>query len=121
MDSITVNKQNLIETLKTNRDEHQAIYAKAVLAYKARYVEEAKRFADEAVRSAAIGARFVAFNYPPVPEEHTDDFDRAIQMLEWDLSDTVDLSTHEFAQYVQNNWGWAKTFTSNTVSYTGGR
>lgn len=117
MDKITVSKGDLVATLKTNRANHKAEYDKAVEVYKERFVDMAKKFATDAVYRAANGIKFEGFGWLPVPEEHTDDFDRALQMLEWDLGETVELSTYEFAQYVQNDWGWAKSFASNTSSY----
>jgi hypothetical protein len=54
------------------------------------------------------------------PEEHTEDFDRAIEMLQWEVGDEVTLSEHDFATLVQNQWGWARSFASNTTSYVGG-
>jgi hypothetical protein len=120
MDTITVSKADLIETLKKNRAEHKALYDKAVTAYTRRFVDEAKRFAEESVRRAANGMAFAHFQWLPVPEEHTEDFDRALDMLAWDINDTVELSTYEFQQYVQNNWKWGQSFTSNTTSYIAG-
>jgi hypothetical protein len=120
METITVDKAALLDTLRTNRSNHKAEYDKAVAAYTKRFVEEAKRFADEAVRRASNKMGFAQFQWLPVPEEHTDDFDRAIQMLEWSVSETVELSEYDFQSYVQNNWRWASSFASNTSSYTVG-
>ena len=118
MNTITVDKDELRLTLIKNRDEHKAIYDKAVIAYKEKFVRAAKRFAEDAVERAATGNFvFAQFGWLPVPEEHTEDFDRAIQMLEWEIGDTVELEETDFRQYVQNNWRWAASFASNSTSY----
>jgi hypothetical protein len=53
----------------------------------------------------------------PIPEEHTRDFDRVIEMMEWTLNDEVELHESEFDQYVRNEWNWARSFLANTGSY----
>ncbi len=120
-ENITVNKAALIAKITEERDQHKALYDKAVIAYTAQFVEAAQRFAEESVKRARKGEGFVQFGWLPVPEEHTEDFDRALQMLEWEIGDEVVLSEHDFATLVQNQWGWARSFLSNTTSYTSGR
>jgi hypothetical protein len=119
--SITVNKLDLIMKIQEERDKHKAIYDEAVGVYRARFIEEATRFAEDSLVKAARGEKFAQFMWLPVPEEHTEDFDRAIEMLRWEVAEEVTLSEHDFATLVQNQWGWAKSFASNTTSYTPGR
>jgi hypothetical protein len=120
MKNITVRKDALLEQLRANRAAHRAEYDRAVEIYKLRFVEEATRFAEEAVRCAAAGIWFKDFVWLPVPEEHTDDYDRVISLMEWEIADEVELSESDFRCYVLNEWGWMSSFASNTRSYTGG-
>ncbi len=117
-DYIKVNKADLVAKITEERDKHKALYDEAVVVYKTRFVREAERFARDAVDRANDGLVFVQFTWLPVPEEHTEDFDRAIEMLAWEVEDEVTLSEHDFATLVQNQWGWARAFASNTTSYT---
>lgn len=120
MRNITVDKANLLSTLRANRDAHHAEYEEAVEVYKRRFVVEAQHFADDAINRSKAGIPFDAFMWLPVPEEHTDDYDRVIALMEWELADTVELSESDFRCYVLNEWGWMSSFTANTRSYTGG-
>lgn len=120
MRNITVDKASLLDTLRANRDAHRAEYDKAVEVYKRRFVEEAEKFAAEALRRVTQGLPFNDFMWLPVPEEHTDDYDRVIALMEWELADTVELSESDFRCYVLNEWGWMTSFTANTSLYTGG-
>ena len=43
--------------------------------------------------------------------------DRRIQMLEMDIDPNVILSEQEFAQYVQDDWGWRKQWTTTNSVY----
>ena len=42
----------------------------------------------------------------------------AILMLEWDQGETVEISLREFKMYVENEWGWRRSFAENTGSYS---
>jgi hypothetical protein len=39
-------------------------------------------------------------------------------MLEMDTNDTVDLTSHEFNQYVRNQWGWQGRFLQTNAVYS---
>jgi hypothetical protein len=118
MRKIRVDKADLIVKIREERAKHKALYDEAVIAYTEKFVEAAQKFAEESVNRARRGEGFVQFGWLPVPEEHTEDFDRALQMLDWELGDAVDLDEADFATLVQNQWGWARAFASNTTSYT---
>ena len=57
----------------------------------------------------------------PRPEVHTEDYDRAISMIEWHIGDTVELEEYQFAELVMDQWNWNKSFFSNTTSYISAR
>lgn len=113
MDEIKVNKDQLVKTLKKNRKKHREMFIKAQEVYRTQMIAELDRALDEAKN----GGRIVRMFSLPVPEDHTDDFDTAIQMLEWDKGSSVLLSQREFKTYVQNEWGWQASFAANTASY----
>lgn len=113
MDTIKVDKARLIETLKKNREEHKAIFDKAQVVYREQMIAELDRALDEAKNGGKIRRGFSL----PVPENHIEDFDTAIQMLEWDQGKTVELTQREFQTYVENKWGWQQSFAGNTQAY----
>jgi hypothetical protein len=116
MQNITVDKAELIAKIQQNREEHKALYEEAVVVYRQRAIEEIEKVLAEAKRGDKIRHAFAL----PVPEEHTEDFDRALEMLEWEQGNSIVLAEYEFAQLVQNEWGWARNFAANTTSYTTG-
>jgi hypothetical protein len=125
MDKITVDKSDLLDTLRSNRASHFREFEKAQETYGLALIAGAEKrltAIKDAYRSDAPFADLVKLNSAvplPVPEEHTDDFDTAILMLTWSKSDEVELDQHEFSQYVENKWRWAPTFAANTLSYNG--
>lgn len=111
---ITVSKSKLLESLTKNREEHAAEFQLAIDKYRERVILELNDRLDKVKAGKDIDLYFRL----PVPEEHTEDYDVAIQMLGWHTGDTLELDQHMFQQYVMNNWGWAKSFAANTSSYT---
>lgn len=117
MNPITVKKDNLIATVRENREAHRDIFLRAQEQYRRKMVEELDRALQEARDGGTIRRAFSL----PVPEDHTDDFDTAIDMLEWSIEDTVELDEYTFARLVRNEWGWQQSFTANTEAYTSGK
>jgi hypothetical protein len=114
MDNITVDKADLIATLRDNRDKHRDLFDKAQVVYREKMIEELDRALAEAKAGRKIRRAFTL----PTPENHTEDFDTAIQMLEWEAEDYVSLSMRDFMRYVQNRWEWERSFAANTESYS---
>ena len=114
MKTITVNKKDLLDKLRENRDGHRATYEEAVEAYRAKAIE----VFEQNIREVREGKPVRQYLELPVPEDHTSDYERVIAMLEWDEGEKVELTESEFRQYVQDNWGWAQSFMANTMSYT---
>lgn len=113
MENITVNKNDLMKTLRTNQQEHEAQYAAAIVKYREKLIEELDKKLARAKEGKPVKHQF----YLPIPENFTDDFETAIQMLEWAQGDTVDLSYRDFQRFVQNKWEWNDRFASNTTAY----
>jgi hypothetical protein len=53
----------------------------------------------------------------PMPEDHTDDYERAIKMLDLDVREDIELTEQEFAQYVLDDWGWKDQWTTTNSAY----
>lgn len=109
----TVKKAELIQTLQANRTIHAAQYQTAIEKYRLRAIE----FFNEAIDKIKAGGEPERYLNLPVPEEHTEDFDRAIEALEWHTEPTIELDDHQFDELVRNRWGWHRTFVANTTSY----
>ena len=111
--NVTLLKENLAFILNTNRAKHIAAYAIAIEKYR----EQALEWFHEQVDALKAG-RDPKRSLPlPLPEQHTDDFDRALRMLAMHQGDTIELSESQYSQFVDNEWGWARSFAQNTTSY----
>lgn len=113
MENITVIKDDLVETLRANRDEHRSMFLKAQERYREKWIELLDQRLDEVRRGEKIN-RFFSL---PEPEDHTKDFDTAIEMLQWETGDEVEISLRDFQQFVQNNWVWNQSFAASVGTY----
>lgn len=112
-DTIQVNKEKLIAIIKQNREEHAVLYKQACDAYRDRMIEEL----NSRIELLKDGKSVDHYIKLPIPEEHLDEYDSAIDRYEWHLADEIWLTEIQFNELVRNNWGWGKSFTSNTMSY----
>lgn len=112
-DEIVVEKDRLKETLVANRDKHRAMFDEAIEGYRTRSIELLEEHIQR-IKKNKVEKIFVNL---PVPEDHTDDYNRALENLEWTIFDTVTLSAREFDQYVRDNWAWKAEFTNTTSMY----
>jgi hypothetical protein len=113
MRSTTVKVADLKKKLKANRKTHRETYEKALK----RFSELAVEKFEENIEEIKKGGPVRTYLDLPTPEDHTGDYDTAIEMLDWTVLDEVELTQHEFQQFVLDDWGWKQTFASNTMSY----
>ena len=117
MNVITVEKDRLKKALTKNRKKHRETYEQALERYKQLAIKEFEKNIREVKKGKPVRRALVL----PLPEDHTKDYDRALEMLEWDTGKQVELNEFEFQQFIEDDWGWKQSFTSNTASYVTGK
>ena len=115
MNQIKVKTSELLSKLKTNRNAHRELFLKAQVGYRKAVIEELDRMLQEARDGKSI-RRAIKL---PEPQDHTEDYDTAIMMLEMSVEETLVISVHEFAQYVQDKWSWSDMVTTCNAGYAG--
>lgn len=109
-----VKKDELLERIRANRATHRQIFEEAIEGYRTAAVQALNEKIDE-VKSGRIVSILVKL---PVPEDHTDEYDRVIDMLEMDQRDEIELDEYTFAQYVRDDWGWKDHFVTTNSRYS---
>lgn len=117
MKNITVSKADLITKITSNRAKHAQEYTEAHAGWRTAVLEALAKaqttFADTEDTSCLYDAYRLA-----KPEDHTDDYDRVLGMLDWDESDRVVLSDSDFARFIQDDWEWSHGFRAQSSAYT---
>lgn len=115
MKTVTVRKEDLLERVEANRARHRDIFEKALEGYRNRAVELLEEHIER-IRDGKVEKVHVIL---PRPEDHTDDYDRVIEMINMSVDDELELDEREFSQYVQDNWMWKNEFLAMSATYTG--
>lgn len=114
MDKIRVNKTELLETLRRNREDHRRIFEEALEGFRREAIAEL----EQKIKDLQAGKHRTVYISKPVPRDHTSDYDRAIRVMEMTVDDIITLSERDFAQYVMDNWGWQREFVRNSYNST---
>lgn len=117
--TITVSRLKLLESLRANSKKHTSEYDNAIKDYHTSLSLELKKalkiiaaITDNNIESV----RKVKIDFD-APISHSEDYRKAIQMLEFSNSDNIEVDESAFEAYVNNNWPWQKMFFENAVKY----
>jgi hypothetical protein len=105
-------KEELLQIVKKNREGHRALFLKAVDGYQVTALGVLK----EHIKQIKENKLYQVYFNLPVPEDHTNDYDRVIRMIEMDTREELELTEQEFKMYVMDDWSWKDQWsTSNSV------
>lgn len=112
-DQVTVDKDDLLAILVANREHHRETFLKAQEGFRERAIAELDRSLADARQGNAVRLNI----HLPQPEDHTEDYDREIRMLEMHLEPTVVIRAQLFDQIVMDRWGWSASFNATNSAY----
>ena len=101
MKTVKINKSELLEAIKQNRNKHENDVIVADVAYKKQALKEY----EEAIKQLQYTGKVSRINLHE-PVDKREHYDRVIKMLEMSADDVIELDSHEFDQYVMDNWEW---------------
>lgn len=114
MDKVTVDKHELILTITENRNKHRALYEKAIEGYQRTAIGRLREKIDK-LEAGELPTLHIGL---AAPEDHTEDYDTVLAMLDMSRDEEVTISNKDFRSYVLDEWGWKHTFKASTDFYT---
>lgn len=116
MNSVKVNRNELLKIVQGNMMVHIAAYKESVEDYKNLVLTYAK---DNLVLAETMDLDIIRkIKAPPAqPTSYEDNYKRAIRMLELSIVNEIELQEHEFNQLVLDEWSWKHTFLAGAASY----
>jgi len=114
MRPVTVDRARLLEALEANRAAHLATYQEAIVAYR----EQMIGWHQDRIAELRAGQKADRHADLPEPENHTADYDAAIEMLRWSVTDTMQMDDQSFTQLVLDQWAWTERWRRTTSSYS---
>src|SRR6185312_5027345 len=100
--TIRVDKARLLAALEENKAAHSATYEKA----KAGYIKVTRQSLEDMLQRVVSGELLPRVFLDAPPDDHTDDYDDVIAMIQWSQDDNIELTQGQFKQYIQDDWGW---------------
>ena len=94
---ISIEKSKLIEKIKENRDIHIKEYEEAVIAYKKEAEVQLKRLNKE-LKNGELTLKLNLVT----PVNRSKDYDKVIEMFEWEIQNIVKLTQKEFNEYIHD-------------------
>lgn len=115
MNSVKMNRKELLKIVKENATKHVADYDEAVTDYKVGVLKVAK--VNLKLANTGELEKFNFHKMPPAPVNYADNYSRAIRMLELSVDDVIELEDHTFNQLVLDEWGWKQQFVAQSAMY----
>lgn len=116
MNTVKVNRTQLLEKLRENRENHRALFEQAIESYRKFMVAEL----ESRIKDITSGKQIDHYIRLVAPSDHTEDYDRIILMAEMSLSDEIELTQQHFGWYVMDQWQWKNDFANTANTYTAG-
>lgn len=113
MQSVKVDKVELLNILKANRSTHFVAFQKAFEGYR----QECIRILEKNLESLRTNKNVVVHFYEQAPQDQTKNYDIVIKMLEMSVDSEVELSIQEFQNYVNDEWNWKQAWTTSNSKY----
>lgn len=146
MNEVVMKKSELIDHLVANKAKHDVILAAAIAGYwetaqtrtekrKAKFDAQLEEYRADVEREfQKVFSKIASKEELPshisirainvdaslglvYPEDHSQDYERAIRMMQASVFDQVRLTPQEFDAYVLNNWEWKKQFIASNTFY----
>lgn len=110
--NINLPKDELLTTLVENRRQHVEVYDIAAEAYQKALIAEMK----EKLAAVEAGEDFSFFRFEGKPDNHGEDYDRAIAMVEMSSGETVELNSTDFEHFILDKWYWKDEFKAKLAN-----
>jgi len=115
MKQVTVNKKDLLEKLKENRKLHKKLVWEAQEGFKIAAKKKLEQLLEKVNKNEMVDFRKLYELDQPM--DQTKEYDRAIEMLEMEVNETVVVTANEFRSFVQDNWDWTDSMLLSNTKY----
>jgi hypothetical protein len=112
--TVTIDKADLLDRLKKNREKHAQEYQTAFEGYVLVVTQEL----EEKLAKIKAGEAVETYSVHTAPVDHTSEYDDLIDMLEMADDKQMELTQQQFRQYARDDWGWKQTWATENMTYT---
>jgi len=113
MKTVRVNKGELIQIITENKRKHRDLFSKAFDGYRL----ECIAILTENLNSLQKGICRAVIFHEQAPEDHSEDYNTVLNMLNMSTDSIIELTHQEFQQYVEDNWNWRERWAASNMKY----
>lgn len=111
---VECNKDELLATLRKNRERHKAI----VIEARKGYMANAKKVLQEKLAELESGKIKTVSVSLSAPQDMSSVYDTTIKMLELHQQPTITLSSDEVRMLIEDKWDWTARFLQANAMYS---
>lgn len=112
--NIRAKKEEILSRLRANRETHAVIVAEARKGYVEKARESLRERLDQLLNGKIVS---LSFSLEP-PQDHSDVYDTAIQMLELATDDVIEMDSTQVRTLVMDQWDWSRHFLASNAQYS---
>lgn len=116
MNSIKMNRVELLEIVKANKEKHITDFIESVNDYKLLVIRIASANSKLA-KSGDLDKIKSMKSIPGAPASYEDSYKRAIRMLELSIEEVIEVEEDVFNQLVLDEWHWKRGFVAASATY----
>lgn len=115
MNSVKLTKEELLSNVIANLDKHKIDVSDAL---ELRRETIAKSFKQQ-LKEMEFDVDFQPKEHLsfPMPKDHSEDYKKAIRMIEMTTDEVIELSESQFDKLVMDNWGWKSDLIATSSVY----
>lgn len=124
--TVNVNRSQLLTTLESNLKTHKEVFREAMKGYQDAKITKMIALhgaAEKAVNSnneenrKAVHEAYSTYANLRRPQDHSESYELAIEIMKWETEDTIELSINDFQCYVRDKWNWKEQFRGSVTAY----
>lgn len=119
MNAIKMNRVDLLEIVRANKEKHVAEFLEAVEDYK-KLVLTLSQANMKLAKTGDLEQFKKIKPLPSAPVSYEDSYKRAIRMHELSVEDIIEVEEDVFNQLVLDEWVWKRNFTTSNSLYKAG-
>jgi len=119
MNAIKMDRLDLLEIVKTNKEKHISAFVESVADYK-QLVLQTMTANLKLAKTANLEEFGKIKSAPPKPTSYENSYTRAIRMLELSVDIFIEVEEDIFNQLVLDEWQWKHAFVASNATYKAG-
>lgn len=116
MDKVRIEKQKLMNVLTDNFDKHLTDLKDIKHERRGEILDHCRDLIENIRKDKEYQPVFKQY---PLPDDHSDEYRRAIKMVEFSVDENIELSERQFDELVMDNWNWKRGFELAKSAYLG--